>query len=143
MDIDKLKFRVWDDKEKFYQEADADHCVIDYRGRLHCDFWGDGDCYHSAHLTNKDVDIEPCIGLKDKNSRLIFLGDVLKNGECLLEVCWSPTLASYMLDDYMYNEAGEYEGYGNLYTIHATEIAEMEVVGNIHEGVKNDTCNSN
>lgn len=123
---ERLMFRVWDEHKKSYRD-DYD-IQKDGQVTLRNMFNGFDITKHPDSFT-----IEQCTGIRDKNGKLVFLGDVLSENGKLLEVCWSPSIASYMLDDYMYNEAGEYEGYGNLYTIHDTEIAEMEVIGNIHE----------
>ena len=119
-----LKFRIWSNRKKRYL--------------------GHSPCLHLVvgRITKMDVDeetkiIEQSTGLKDKNGITVFCGDVLKdNSDALLEVCWCSTLASFMLDEYSYDENGEYTGSGNLDSIRAAEVQEMEIVGNIHEGVQ-------
>ena len=134
-ETERLMFRVWDTENECYQEKYADDCYIRHDGRLVCVFWGD-DSRPTACVEEKDAIIEKSIGLKDKNGTLVFCGDILRSGDAFLEVCWCYTLASFMFDDYDYSESGEYLGSGNLQTIQDTEICEMEIVGNIHQGVK-------
>lgn len=123
MSNDRLKFRIWSKKKKRYLGhspcIDIDNGII------------------STMNVDEDTKyIEQCTGLKDKNGNLVFEGDVLKVKGGYWEVCWCNTLASFMFDDYSYDENGKYTGDGNLQTIFDTEICEMEIVGNIHEGVK-------
>ena len=135
MSNDTFKFRVWDTVNKCFQQEDADDCFIRQNGDMTCVFWGDCDTMPTEFVKEEDAIIDMCIGLKDKTGMFVYCGDILKDAESLWEVCWSQSIASFMLDEYSYDENGEYTGSGNLQTIHADEISEMEIVGNIHEGV--------
>ena len=72
------------------------------------------------YVTIKPDKVLQCTGLKDKNGKLIYEGDIIKetvvdyiDEEFLTVVCWSNLKASYNIDD----------------TIHC----EREVIGNIYE----------
>lgn len=134
---DRLKFRVWDNVEKKYLDCDDDY--IDYAitrdGILILIANDNSDCRH-IYLDKDRYIIEQCTGLKDKNGKLIFEGDVV-----IYEV-----FVSDWSDE-------KRKGYGIVYydddqhafgvkTIRQTVtssfglnklISEIEVISNIHE----------
>lgn len=120
---DRFTFRLWSNRLKRYL------------GQSPCIGLEEG-FFANVHTLEDNQVIEQCTGLRDKNRKLVFEGDILKVKGGYWEVCWCNTLASFMFDDYSYDENGKYTGDGNLQTIFDTEICEMEIVGNIHEGVK-------
>ena len=127
MKNDRFKFRIWDKTRGCFYPNE--------HGNLH---WSLEDTILEEadnDFIQDEMIIEFCIGIKDKNGTLVFCGDILSWGEALREVCWSDTLASFMLDDYSYDENGKYTGSGNLETIFVEEIESAEIVGNIHYGV--------
>lgn len=106
----EIKFRAWANASKVMFNPDCE------------DGWG---------LNNGDVDIKPntilmqYTGLKDKNGKEIYEGDVLNFGN-KMEVCFG------------FNN-GEHEGWylkritdGYEYTMHAF-TTQFEVIGNIYE----------
>ena len=119
MNNDRFKFRVWDNVKKKY----------DYLECLYLSQSG-GVCYldMDGHLTypNEDEDyiVEQCTGLKDKNGKLIYEGDiVLFVGKVNLAVQYTPN---------------EWEMAGDDVNVPLTKNTArfVKIVGNIHEGVK-------
>ena len=111
----RFKFRVWDKEEKEYLQEGA---LIDSRTGFMVGYL-DADCFI----------VEQCTGLKDRNGKLIYEGDLLgesKEDDEFIEICWCDTLASFMYDIFP-------ETYGNLETCHADYLAKFEIIGNIHE----------
>ena len=118
MNNDRFRFRVWMNDHREYV---PDNAINDYRldnkGRL----WY---CGMTPYIVSNYI-IEQCTGIKDKNGKLIFEGDVLydpRNGnyykvthddeQCLFE-------ARGIDMEYMYE--------------YPEDFPKMEIVGNIHE----------
>lgn len=70
--------------------------------------------------------LERCIGIQDRNGTDIYEGDLLGESGDLREICWSNSLASFMIDKYPITD-------GMLDSCRKKELSNLVVVGNIHE----------
>lgn len=99
---DRFKFRVWDKEFKKY--------------------WTDGEIKENAawllfpdNDNIENIEIEQCTGLKDKNGKLIFEGDIVTDGKVVgriywYKIGWAATMFLWRLDP-----------------------SKLEVIGNVHE----------
>jgi uncharacterized phage protein (TIGR01671 family) len=70
MNLREIKFRAWDNDEKRFLD-DTDIVEISLDGSI--TFWEEG------HKTYRDIELMQCTGLKDKNGKEIFEGDIVEN----------------------------------------------------------------
>lgn len=121
--MDRFRFRVFDNINKRYEK---DLTMIDKDGDI-C--YQDGGKYCNGEHP-EDFTIEQCTGLKDKNGKLIYEGDVVDiNGE-KANVIWRDTAFYYHFAPYRL-EVG-YINYCLMGVIKGT------VIGNIHETEEED-----
>ena len=119
---DRFKFRVWDNLDKKYYEDDCFQIQIESSGDLFIIGPGnDGeDCFWE---TNNTV-VEQCTGLKDKNGKLIYEGDIVEfDGDFHGDIAWDEDAGCWAIrttENTIYT-------FDNLYGY------ELEIVGNIHE----------
>lgn len=136
MTKNRFRFRAWDKKNKrmLYniQEAYDGYCVEDEKGNEveNCCV----DCFSSFfpyddNDKNEDFIVEQCTGLKDKNGRLIYEGDIIRLPwqagwpDLIGVVKFNELYACFLLSKTITDKA-EQSFWWN---------AGKEVIGNIHE----------
>ena len=120
---DRFKFRVWITYANLYYQIDSFY--YDKFKRKYTFHFEDG---HTKSISEKDCVIEQCTGLKDKNGKLIYEGDII---QLTRERRWLPKGSLHIIDWRTFNCCGFCLGcLGSL-----TEKCSKEciVIGNIHE----------
>lgn len=131
----KFKFRVWDKRFDCYRKKDrhngADNCLDIYSGLL---LYGEGFEIYGEHNPN-DFIIEQCTGLKDKNGKLIYEGDIL-GGIFGMPVFWCEKCCSFEVGIPMDDGTIECSSCdNNVLWVDVVTEDDLEVIGNIHENL--------
>lgn len=134
---DRFKYRVWNNKKRKYEEDELDYFICCTPGVVyesHCCVFDDLKEAEEGHYI-----LEQCTGLKDKNGKLIYEGDIVskeftdrpfsskaksKTKNCL--IYWSNSRGAFSLK-YKIDNYGYYSVYHNNY------FGDCEIIGNIHE----------
>lgn len=125
---DRFKFRFWDKEEKVMLDWDcicqtAFNCYIREEGNKMQRY---GLMYWAFTTPSKFIPLQ-CTGLKDKNGKLIFEGDIVKHNNQYIGI--NPLIVKYCEDYcglFLFEQNSK-----NKYAIYYESI-EYEVIGNIY-----------
>lgn len=127
MENDKLRFRVWDDNNKKYIFNHDEICITQS---------GLFAIYDRPLLTvlspfAAGIIIEQCTGLKDKNGKLIYEGDIVYDSvyENNFVVSWDNDRTGYILSA---NNTNHIDYLSKI----LIERHNLKIIGNIHEQAK-------
>lgn len=116
--IDRFKFRVWDKYEKSYWLQST------IEQNIH--WLMNPEEYKDANYPPDCVKIEQCTGLKDKNGKLIYEGDILQDSEQKILVEYDVNRHCFMFE---YQDTSAYKPICDIDVLSGN----FEVIGNINE----------
>ncbi len=117
---DRFKFRVWADGAMYMSDTDSNTpFALNQHGALIKS--NDGQSYYWARIAHNECVVEQCTGMKDKNGKLIYEGDLLETGGRRYVVCWAHHgfVMRFTPDS------------ASSYPLGGTDL--FEIIGNIHE----------
>ena len=132
---DRFKFRVWDGFANKYFDEETDPLFENvYECMKQQIFYNSGNPLYGRLAYNHAKDgrvFEQCTGLKDKNGKLIYEGDIVYYEKCTnfglggyryARVFWLDNVQGFAIET----------NYGDYYGLQDFDI---EIVGNIHENL--------
>lgn len=125
----RFKFRIWQKPLKTMHYNDFVITATGYAAKIY-----QQDDY-IMKFNQEDLEFDKqcvlmqCTGLKDKNGKLIYEGDVVKfsslYGHAIFEIKWNEEFATFGYED----KETDFSEFGKLYN----DAAYIEVIGNIYE----------
>ena len=120
----RFKFRIWNNGEMHHNDFVV--TATGFVGKITEEFLGKCVFNQEDLTTDKECVLMQCTGLKDKNGKLIYIGDVVKD---------VATNSIYKVGEKkcaIYIENDEYIGYFHELSMAYAE-KRLEVIGNIYE----------
>ena len=126
---DRFKYKVFDKRDNKLKNIQGFQYSLEFPEQVHI-LWSNG--FYEGNIPLKDIVILQCTGLKDKNGKLIFEGDLIKiNDEVFVVIYWRGEFTAESLNiEVEQKERQHFNWYNFCYPNNQPIIP--EVIGNIY-----------